>query len=68
MTHTEQSPIFVRDTELAERSGIARTTVLRWHRDRPDFPRSYRFSAHCQRWRLSEIEAWERTRAGPGVL
>ena len=50
---------YLADTTLAERYGIARNTVWRWHRERPDFPRAVSLSPGCTRWKLSEIEAWE---------
>lgn len=50
---------FLRDTDLAERYGVARNTVWRWQRERSDMPRPVRLSPGCTRWRLSEIEPWE---------
>lgn len=54
---------FLTDTDLAARYNIARPTVWRWHRERPDFPRVVRLTPGCARWKLSEIEAWEKARA-----
>lgn len=54
---------FLSDNDLAKRYGVSRQTVWRWHRDQPDFPRVVKLTPGCARWRLSEIEAWEKARA-----
>jgi prophage regulatory protein len=54
---------YLADTTLAERYGIARNTVWRWHRERADFPRAVKLSQNCTRWKLSEIIAWEASKA-----
>ncbi|WIY24817.1 helix-turn-helix transcriptional regulator [Parasedimentitalea psychrophila] len=51
------------DTDLAKRYGVTRQTVWRWHRERTDFPRAISLSPGCTRWKLSQIEAWENTKA-----
>jgi prophage regulatory protein len=58
MNHT-----YLSDTKLSERYGVARNTVWRWHRERPDFPRAVKLSPNCTRWKLSEIVAWEASKA-----
>lgn len=54
---------FLSDNQLADRYGVSRITVWRWHKVKPDFPRVIKLSEGCARWRLSEIEAWESSRA-----
>lgn len=54
---------YLTDTDIADRYNIARPTVWRWHRERPDFPRAIRLTAGCTRWKLSEIEIWETAQA-----
>lgn len=54
---------FLSDTDLADRYHISRNTVWRWHRERVDFPRAVKLSPNCTRWKLSEITAWEATKA-----
>lgn len=51
--------VFLSDQQLADRYSVSRNTVRRWHRERPDFPRSISLTPGCTRWKLSEIEAWE---------
>ncbi|KRS18859.1 helix-turn-helix transcriptional regulator [Roseovarius indicus] len=54
---------YLTDIQVAQRYGIARPTVWRWHREKPDFPRVVRLSGRCARWKLSDIEAWESQQA-----
>jgi prophage regulatory protein len=55
---------YLADITLAKRYGIARNTIWRWHRERPDFPRAIKLSTNCTRWKLSEVIAWEALKAG----
>lgn len=54
---------FLSDEQLGERYGVSRVSIWRWHRERPEFPRVIKLTPGCARWRLSEIEAWESSRA-----
>lgn len=54
---------YLSDTDIANRYGIARVTVWRWHRERPEFPRAIRLTPGCTRWKLSEIVSWEQAQA-----
>lgn len=54
---------FLSDIDIADRYGIARPTVWRWHRERGDFPRVVKLTPGCARWRLSDIESWEKSQA-----
>ena len=58
----ERRGVHLSDKELAERYGITRQTVWRWHRTDPSFPRAINLSPGCTRWRLDQIEAWESAR------
>ena len=53
---------YLSDTQLAERFGVSRQTIWRWHRERAEFPRACNLSPGCTRWRLSEVEQWEQSR------
>lgn len=57
---TEQ---YLSDEQLGERYGVSRVSIWRWHRTNPAFPRVIKLSPGCARWRLSEIEAWEASKA-----
>ncbi|MAU53197.1 MAG: AlpA family transcriptional regulator [Roseovarius sp.] len=54
---------YLSDEQLGERYGVNRVSIWRWHRERPDFPRVIKLTPGCARWRLSEIEAWEASKA-----
>lgn len=56
-------PEFLSDTDLSERYGVHRTTVWRWVRNDPAFPRPIALSAGCTRWKRSDIEYWEAERS-----
>lgn len=56
--------MFLSDKQVAARYGVTRPTIWGWARDEPTFPRPIKLSPGCTRWKLSEIEAWETTKAG----
>lgn len=51
---------FLSDADLAARFSVTRQTVWRWHRANLGFPRAVSLSPGCTRWKLSEIESWEK--------
>lgn len=53
--------MYASDKQLAARYGVTRPTIWRWVRDNNAFPRPVSLSPGCTRWRVSEIEAWERS-------
>lgn len=55
--------MFLSDKQVAERFGVTRFTVWRWHRQDKNFPRSVSLSSGCTRWKLDDLEDWERRRA-----
>lgn len=55
--------MYLSDKQLAIRWGISRPTVWRWAKTDPTFPPPIKLSPQCTRWNLSEIEAWEKTKA-----
>jgi len=54
---------YIADTSIALRFGVHRTTVWRWVKVDPTFPKPISLSPGCTRWKLSEIEGWEKQRA-----
>jgi predicted DNA-binding transcriptional regulator AlpA len=56
-------PKWLTDAQLADRFGVTVPTVWRWHAKDPTFPRAVKLSTGTTRWKLSEIEAWEKSRA-----
>ena len=59
----ETVTLYLQDKDLAARFGVSRTTPWQWLKSDPTFPRPVPLSAGCTRWRLSDIEKWEQSRA-----
>ena len=55
--------MYTTDKQLAARFGVSRPTIWRWAKIDPDFPKPVTLSPGCTRWRVAEIEAFERARA-----
>jgi prophage regulatory protein len=53
---------FLTDIDLAARYGVHRSTPWRWAKTDPNFPKPVTLSPGCTRWRLSELEIWERNK------
>ena len=51
---------YLTDNEVAKRYRVSRYTIWRWHRENPDFPRAVKIMVGTTRWRLSDLEAWEK--------
>lgn len=56
--------MFLTDKQVAARYGTARTTPWSWVKKDPTFPRPVALSPGCTRWRLEELEAWEKSKSG----
>lgn len=52
---------FLRDIEVAIRYGISRSTIWRWLKQ-GRFPQPIKLGAASTRWRLSDLEDWERSK------
>ena len=50
---------YLSDHQVAERYGIAKATVWRWHDSNPDFPRRIKMSPGTSRWKLSDLVRFE---------
>lgn len=50
---------YIDDRALAARYAVSRATVWRWVKTER-LPKPIRLSPGCTRWRLSEVEDWER--------
>ena len=51
---------YLTDNKVAERFSSHKSWVWRRMKDDPTFPRPYKFSNGCSRWKLSELEHWEK--------
>jgi len=52
---------YLSDKQLAARFGNSRASVWRWTKT-TNFPQPIKLSQGCTRWRLSEIEEWEKAK------
>ncbi len=53
--------LYVRDSDLAERYSVSRTTIWRWAQQ-GRIPTPIQLSNCCTRWKLDEIEAYDADR------
>jgi len=54
---------YLSDRHLAARYQVHHLTPRRWLKTDDSFPKPVRLTPGCTRWRLSEIEAWEQSKA-----
>lgn len=52
---------YLSDIQLAARYSVHRTTPWRWVKTDPTFPQPVSLTPGCTRWKLSEIETWEKS-------
>ena len=58
---------FLRDTEVAIRYNISRSTIWRWVKaDR--FPKPIKFGAASTRWWITDLEIWEQIQVSRGKV
>ncbi len=55
--------VYLSDRQVAARFNLHHLTIRRWVRENPNFPKPIKLSAGCARWKLSEIETWEKAQA-----
>lgn len=53
---------YISDAQIAARFGVHRSTPWRWVKQVAQFPAPVKLSRGVTRWKLSDIEAWEKTR------
>lgn len=53
--------LYLTDTQVAARYGVHRTTPWRWANNQC-FPKPVKLSSQCTRWKISDIEKWEKER------
>lgn len=54
---------FLSDKAVGDRYEVSRVTIWRWRKSDPTFPAPITLSPGCVRWRLSDLEAWEASKA-----
>lgn len=57
------SVTYLSASQVAQRYGVHPKTPWRWPKTDPSFPKPITLTPGCTRWKLSELEAWERGRA-----
>lgn len=55
--------VYLKDTQVAARFAVNRSTVWGWVKSDKSFPRPISLSVGVTRWRLEDLEAWERAKA-----
>ncbi|MHC9236614.1 helix-turn-helix transcriptional regulator [Pseudooceanicola sp. 502str34] len=55
--------VFLTDKQVGERYGVSRVTIWRWKKTDPTFPNPVNLSPGCVRFRISDLEAWEASKA-----
>lgn len=45
--------------QVAQRFGVSKDTIWRWKRE-GQFPAAVRLGGGCTRWKLSDLENWEK--------
>lgn len=55
------SPTYLNVKQVASRFAVSVPTIWRWARE-GFFPRPQKLGPGCSRWRLVDIEAWEKSR------
>lgn len=48
----------LRPKDAAERLGISLSSLYRWAKDRPDFPRIIKLGPRTSGWRVEDLDAW----------
>ncbi len=59
---SKQSLRYISDKQLSERLEVSRQTVWRWVRE-GNLPSPIKLGSNCTRWKLSDIEVWEASKA-----
>lgn len=57
---------YISDAQIAARFGVHRSTPWRWAKSDKRFPQPVKLSTRITRWKLSEIEQWEKERGSTG--
>lgn len=55
--------IFLQDKDVAQRYGVSRPSIWRWVKSDPSFPKPVNLTPGCARWRMEDLEKWERDKA-----
>lgn len=56
--------MYLSDKQIAARFGVSRPAIWKWAKTLSGFPQPVRLTPGCTRWKLADIEQWERSREG----
>lgn len=59
----ETTTLYLQDRQVGERYGVSRTTLWRWCKSDPSFPKPVALSPGCSRWRIDDLEKWEQAKS-----
>lgn len=57
------TPVYLQDAQVAARYGVSRASIWRWIKSDQTFPKPVSLSPGCSRWRMEDLEKWERSKA-----
>lgn len=57
------SKAYLSDREVGDRYGVSRQTPWTWIKRDETFPKPLSLSRGCTRWRLADLEAWEKQKS-----
>lgn len=60
---TQVTQVYFQDAQVAARYGVNRASIWRWLKSDKSFPKPVSLSPGCSRWRLEDLEAWERAKS-----
>lgn len=55
--------LYMSDVQVSTRYDVHRSTPWNWLKKDPTFPKPISLSPGYRRWRVSDLEAWERSKA-----
>lgn len=62
-TKTLDGQSYLSAAQVSARYGLTSDkNAWRWTKSDPTFPKPVKLSARCVRWRLADLEAWERAK------
>lgn len=62
----KNSQVYLADTGVSIRYSVSRSTIWRWLKE-GKFPKPIRLGEGSTRWRLSDLEDWEKSKEVEGV-
>ncbi len=54
---------YLSDKQVGARYDVHRSTPWRWVNSNQEFPKPVKLSPQCSRWKLSDLEAWEKSQS-----